>query len=240
MMPIRAKKSFSQNWLIDDGVLETIINTAKLKRGERVLEIGPGTGILTEALLDTGACVTAVEADKDLIEPLEKKFGGKITLVHDDIFSFVSEPLHLSALSPFHLVSNIPYNITSDILRVFLTSKSKPQQMILLLQREVVDRIVAKPPKMSLLSVVCQLYACCEKTVDVPRAAFRPIPKVDSAVVRLVPRKTGSDDEREKIIKIAKAGFSNPRKQLHGNLCLNRSHQIRAKRLETKNHSAKS
>jgi 16S rRNA (adenine1518-N6/adenine1519-N6)-dimethyltransferase len=227
----RAKKSYSQNWLVDESVLETIISAARIKPGENVLEIGPGTGVLTQALVDAGAYVTAIEADPDLITNLRKRFGDRIVLIHGDALSFPPPPnppfptnlSHLPTSPPPHLttyslISNIPYNLTSDILRHFLTTQPKPSRMILMLQREVADRITAKPGDMSLLSVVCQLYARCEKIANVPRGAFRPVPKVDSAIVRMEIFKEGSDQERENIIRTAKAGFSSPRKQLHGNL----------------------
>lgn len=216
MLP-RAKKSYGQNWLVDETVVAKIINAAEISVGDQVLEIGPGTGVLTQALVSARARVTALEADADLIAPLRLRFGDRIKLVHTDAFSFDLSSCYLPSTS-YYLISNLPYNLTSDILRHFLTIRLKPKRMVLMLQREVVDRITAKPPKMSLLSVVCQLYARCEKIANVPACAFRPIPKVDSAIVRLDILKEGSDLERENIIKTAKVGFSSPRKQLYGNL----------------------
>jgi 16S rRNA (adenine1518-N6/adenine1519-N6)-dimethyltransferase len=181
--------------------------------------------------------VVAVEADADLIGPLQDKFGDQITLIHGDILSSAISP-QLPA-TPYKLVANIPYNITSDFLTLFLTgfhprlsldpdrSKTKswtvlrPTRMILMLQREVADRITAAPPDMSLLSIVCQLYADVRKVASVPRGAFRPMPKVESAVVRLdltgYPH-PGSGYDPERVIRLAKIGFSHPRKQLHRNL----------------------
>ncbi len=210
----RAKKSYSQNWLVDESVLKTIIRAAELTPGDAVLEIGPGTGALSQALLDAGARVTAVEADDDLIAPLKARFGSRIILIHGDI---LSSNFQLPTTN-YRLVANIPYHLTSDILRRFLTREPKPSKMVLMLQKEVTDRLTAKPGDMSLLSVVCQLYARCKKIADVPRGAFRPMPKVDSAIVRLDVIQEGSDKEREAVIRVAKAGFSSPRKQLHGNI----------------------
>ncbi|MEK7619745.1 MAG: 16S rRNA (adenine(1518)-N(6)/adenine(1519)-N(6))-dimethyltransferase RsmA [Patescibacteria group bacterium] len=231
----RAKKHFGQNWLVDETVVAKIIDAAEIKRGETVLEVGPGTGVLTQALVNAGAHVIAVEADKSLIAPLREKFGDTIELIQGDVLSLdfdrTQAPAVAKALAgekawgyhhktPYKLVANIPYNITSDLLRHFLTTELKPSRMVLMLQKEVADRILAAPPDMSLLSVVCQLYAQCRRVVNVPAGAFRPIPKVDSAVVRLdlydVPA-IGEMDPEE-VIALAKLGFSSPRKQLHGNL----------------------
>jgi 16S rRNA (adenine1518-N6/adenine1519-N6)-dimethyltransferase len=212
MLP-RAKKSFSQNWLVDESVVRKIIAAADIQSGEAVLEIGPGTGVLTEALVEAGAGVTAVEADGALIEGLREKFGDHIDLIEGDALNHsTTEPLNHS---PYKLVSNIPYSISSDILNSFLTRTDKPTRLVLMVQREVADRIVAVPPKMSLLSVVCQLYAACSKVMNVPKRAFRPIPQVDSAVVLL---ETKPNLDQEQTIALAKQGFSSRRKQLHKNL----------------------
>ena len=218
MLP-RAKKSYGQNWLVDETVIQKIIAAAEIRPGEHVLEVGPGTGILTQALLNAGARVTAIEADQYLIVSLKERFGNKIELIHGDV-------LHSYFLLPnsnFQLVANIPYNITSDLLKKFLTTEPKPSRMVLMVQREVADRITALPPNMSLLTVVCQLYADCFKIANVPAGAFRPIPKVDSAIVRLdlLPpflHATRYTLQPEPIISLAKSGFSSRRKQLHHNL----------------------
>lgn len=212
----KANRSFSQNWLVDETVVAKIIETAEIQPGETVLEVGPGTGVLTQGLVDAGAHVVAVEADKSLIVPLREKFGDTIELVHGDVLSTV----YRLPSTPYKLIANIPYNITSDLLRHFLTTTPKPSRMVLMVQKEVAERITAVPPQMSLLSVVCQLYADCRRVTTVPAGAFRPIPKVDSAVVHLdlyaIP--TTGEMDPEEIIGVAKLGFSSPRKQLHGNL----------------------
>ncbi|MBI4435329.1 ribosomal RNA small subunit methyltransferase A [Candidatus Uhrbacteria bacterium] len=222
MVP-RAKKSFSQNWLVDETVVAKIIDAAEIVPGETVLEVGPGTGVLTQALVNAGACVIAVEADGSLIPSLREKFADSVEVIHADILTFnistsaTFPPSHLS--TPYKLIANIPYNITSDLLRRFLTIEPKPSRMVVMVQREVANRIVATPPDMSLLSVMCQLYAECRRVTNVPAGAFRPIPKVDSAVVRLDlldPLRWGIDPE--KVIALAKRGFASRRKQLHGNL----------------------
>lgn len=213
MMP-RAKKSFGQNWLVDESVVEKIVKASEIVSGETVLEIGPGTGVLTRALLDAGTHVVAVEADETLLKPLREEFGDRIELIHGDILS--SEII--LPTQEYKLIANIPYNITSDILRRFLTKEPKPTRMVLMVQKEVADRITARPPHMSLLSIMCQFYAECRRVTKVPAGAFRPMPKVDSAVVRLdlvdPQERWGIDPEQA--IRLAKIGFSSKRKQLHG------------------------
>ncbi len=214
----KAKKSFGQNFLADPTVVRRIIQVAEIVPGESILEIGPGTGVLTYALVNAGAKVTAVELDHELIAPLQERFGDKIQLIQGDILS-----LHHSitpSLNSYKLVANIPYNITSAVLEHFLTKEPRPTRLVLMVQKEVADRIAAKPGDLSLLSVVCQLYADVRRAFIVPRGAFRPIPKVDSAVVVLNVKPNTQDlkSNLESTIALASAGFSSRRKQLHNNL----------------------
>ncbi|MFH1253691.1 MAG: 16S rRNA (adenine(1518)-N(6)/adenine(1519)-N(6))-dimethyltransferase RsmA [Candidatus Uhrbacteria bacterium] len=216
------KKSFGQNFLSDKNIVKKIVAAAEVKAGDLVLEIGPGQGILTEALLDVGAQVIAVELDKDLIEPLKEKFGDKINLLQGDILATNTWKMIRNCIvdrQPYSVVANIPYNITSPILETLFKAEPRPTSMTLMVQREVADRILAEPPKTSVLSVACQLYATGKKALQVPRGAFQPTPKVDSTVIRLVLRSNwlGNIDQEE-ILKLVKAGFAARRKQLHGNL----------------------
>lgn len=222
---MRAKKSYGQNFLVDQTVVQKIIEAAQITPGETVLEIGPGTGVLTRALVDVGADVIAVEVDSDLIPGLKKEFGDRITLIQGDILtlgSIGSIDTSLGMTKKYKLIANIPYNITSSLLEHFLTIQNKPSSMVLMLQKEVAERVTAVPPNMSLLSVVCQLYAKCSRVTNVKAGAFRPIPKVDSAVVKLElysphhPKLNTLDPER--VIALAKRGFSSKRKQLKTNL----------------------
>lgn len=241
---VKAKKTFGQNFLIDSSVVDKIISAADIQPGETVLEIGPGTGILTAALVKAGARVIAIEYDHDLIAPLKEKFGDTIELIEGDVMQFpllykegmkgwsnnsIRDPsipaLVNGRITKFKLIANIPYNITSQILERFLAHKPRPMRMVLMLQKEVADRVLAKPPRMSLLSVVCQIYAKCTRVANVKAGSFRPIPKVDSAIVQfdlcyLPPCKGGSMMGvcPERVISLAKAGFSSPRKQLKNNL----------------------
>ena len=200
-----AKKSFSQNFLRDQTVIKRIIEAAEIQPRESVLEIGPGRGVLTQALIEAGATLTAIEIDDDLIPYLYEKFGEKISLL-----PFPMDP-------PFKLIANIPYHLTSHLLFTALQKDPKPDRLVLMLQKEVADRIVAKPPDMGFLSVACQLYMRCERICVVPRGAFQPVPKVDSAVIRM-DRLVREGVDTERVLRFAKAGFSSPRKQLHRNI----------------------
>lgn len=224
----RAKKSYSQNFLKDRHVLGKIIEASEIQKGERVLEIGPGTGELTQALLDVGAQVLAVELDHDLIPLLIKRFGTSIDLVEGDIFDVISSGISVQIKIPtktinleegkYKIVANIPYAITSPILERFLSVSPRPSSLILTIQKEVADRIVAEPPDMSLLSVVCQLYAKCRRIAKVSKGAFVPVPKVDSSVMRFDLLGDHKPKQIEPVVALAKQGFSARRKQLHHNL----------------------
>ncbi len=233
MLP-RAKKSYGQNFLVDQTAIAKIIQAAEIKKGEVVLEIGPGTGTLTKALVEAGAQVIAIEADTDLIPALQEQFGDRITLIHGDILTIdVARSLGFArddrGKGKYKLIANIPYNITSAVIERFLTTSLRPSRMILMVQKEVADRITATPPQMSLLSVVCQMYAQCKRVAVVKAGAFRPMPKVDSAIVQfdlctpdplqtspLVRGRVTPDPER--VIALAKRGFASKRKQLKSNL----------------------
>jgi 16S rRNA (adenine1518-N6/adenine1519-N6)-dimethyltransferase len=224
----RAKKRFSQNFLKDPRILAKIVEAAEIQPRERVLEIGPGTGELTQVLVQAGACILAVELDKDLIPALIKRFGNTIDLKEGDIFDAITNtsPARVQTFSgevslsdgAYKIVSNIPYAITSLILERFLSAPPRPSRLVLTLQREVADRMMAVPPKMSLLSVVCQLYAEVHRVTRVPKGAFVPVPRVDSAVVCMDMRKDVCPKEIEPVIALARQGFSARRKQLHHNL----------------------
>lgn len=211
---MQAKKSFGQHFLQDKSVIKKIIAAAEIVPGETILEIGPGHGVLTQALVDAGARVLAVEADRDLIPELKEKFEESIELIQGDVLRlFGSRPFRLT---DYKLVSNLPYNIASAVLERFLSAEHPPTRLVVMVQKEVADRILAKPGDMSVLSVACQLYADVKRVCNVPPGAFRPMPKVESSVVRLdiKPR----TEAKEPIIALAKLGFSSRRKQLKGNL----------------------
>ncbi len=229
-MPIFPKKSFGQHWLKSQAIVRKIVDAADLKKTDCVLEIGPGKGVLTEALLEKSDNVTAVEADHDLYGFLEKKFGDRIKLVKGDVIKKSNKELVASCSCSlkktcekrYKLVANLPYNITSAVMAKFLIEQPRPSRMVVMIQREVADRITAKPGDMGLLSVVCQLFADIKKVCIVKPGSFSPPPKVQSTVLRfdLIPpsKQKIRAHEAEAIIRLAKAGFSNRRKQLHRNL----------------------
>jgi 16S rRNA (adenine1518-N6/adenine1519-N6)-dimethyltransferase len=227
-----AKKFFGQNFLSDKNIIRKIVATAEVKPGDLILEIGPGQGNLTEVLLEAGAKVVVVEVDRDLIEPLKEKFDNKIKLIFGDILAtstwnmirdIVVGASGRSSLrnyhEPYSVVANIPYNITSPILETLFRANPRPSRLTLMVQREVADRILATPPNTSVLSIACQLYATGRKVLSVSRGAFRPVPKVDSVVIRLDLRRefVGGADPEE-VLKIVKFGFATRRKILAGNL----------------------
>ena len=227
----RTKKRFGQHWLQSDRVLDQIANAAELNSRDRVLEIGPGTGILTRRLLAEAESVLAVEIDRYLCKKLVKKFqehqnflllqGDFITL---DIPELV-KPLPLFQ-NQNKIVANIPYNITGLILEKLLGSISQPnitnyESIVLLIQKEVGDRLSAKPStkEYGALSVRIQYLASCEKICDVPAKAFYPPPKVDSVVVRLRPHVLDNPAENTRQLEtLVKLGFSSRRKMLRNNL----------------------
>ena len=198
---------------------ERIAEAAEITSSDTVLEIGPGTGMLTRALLARAKCVVAVEADVELIPRLEETFQedlekGKLRLVSADIRSY--DPSELGA---YKLVANIPYYITGEIIRTFLSGKSKPGSMTLLVQKEVAERIV-RSKKESLLSLSVKVYGTPHYRFTVPRGAFVPAPNVDSAVLSVtgIHDSFASSTEEGAFFKLLHAGFAHKRKLLVRNL----------------------
>jgi len=200
---------------------ERIVQAAKLPEGALVLEIGPGTGMLTRALLAQNLKVVAVEADDTLAPELEETFAPEIAskqlkIVHADIRNF--DPSIIEG--EYHLVANIPYYITGEIIRSFLTAGHQPRSMTLLVQKEVAERI-ARSKKESLLSLSVRVFGTPEYCFTVPRGAFRPAPNVDSAVlaIRNIDSEAFSDKSKENyFFSVIRAGFAHKRKRLAKNL----------------------
>lgn len=210
---MKAKKSFGQNWLRDEYVLDEIVKTAEISENDTVLEVGPGLGTLTQKLVATAADIIAVEADRDLLPRLGSMFQGKknFELINDDILKF-----DLSRLNKgYKVVANIPYYLTSNLLRTLLESISPPSLMVLLVQKEVAQRIMAGPGQMSVLAFSVQYYASPEYIMDVKKELFDPVPKVDSAVVKITRRQRPAfQADTKKLFRLVKAGFSEKRKML--------------------------
>ena len=218
------KKSLGQHFLTNPDVVRDMLHEIALTKDDVVVEIGPGPGILTEKLVSAAKKVIAIEIDKSLAEDLENKFSGdtNLTVISGDVLS-VNLPELLSEHAPdekdYSLIANIPYYITAPIIRLFLESPSPPKEMLLMVQKEVGQRLAAEPGSMSLLSVSAQFYADVEYCFTVPAADFHPAPKVDSAVVKLrLHRVRSSDEEIQKFFRVARAGFAAKRKTLINNL----------------------
>ncbi|MBD2775802.1 16S rRNA (adenine(1518)-N(6)/adenine(1519)-N(6))-dimethyltransferase RsmA [Iningainema tapete] len=227
---IQPRKTFAQHWLKSEKALNEIIRAAQLKAGDRVLEIGPGTGILTRRLLAEVQSLVAVEIDRDLCDLLAKQLGLKenFLLLQGDFLSLDVTSL-LQAFPVFQkpnkVVANIPYNITGPILEKLLgtiaQANPEPYELIVLLvQKEVAQRLAAKAGSTAFgaLSVRVQYLAECELIYTVPAAAFYPPPKVDSAVVRLVPRQILPPVDARRLDTLVKLGFGAKRKMLRNNL----------------------
>jgi 16S rRNA (adenine1518-N6/adenine1519-N6)-dimethyltransferase len=225
------RKKFAQHWLRSEKALNSIVNAAELLKSDRVLEIGPGTGILTRQLLSLAQTVVAVEIDRDLCELLVKKLGKheNFLLLQDDFL--VTDLDRLLALSPEFqnpnkVVANIPYNITGPIIEKLLGTIAAPNPqpfdaIVLLVQKEVALRLCSKPGSthFGALSVRVQYLAACEFICDVSAKAFQPPPKVDSAVIRLRPRPVITPARSPRHLEtIVKAGFASKRKMLRNNL----------------------
>ena len=212
-----AKKSLGQHWLTDIEALEAIAEAADLKRTDTVLEIGPGLGHLTKYLANQARHLIAVEKDEELAAKLASKLTGQpVQIITADILRF-----DLTGLpSHYKVVANIPYYLTSNLLRVLSESANPPYLMVLLVQQEVAERLCAGTGQMSLLALSVQLYYDCELGIKVSADKFDPPPKVDSQVVILTRHKKPlfASLDTKKFFRIAKAGFAGKRKKLRSSL----------------------
>lgn len=214
------QKSLGQNFLLDQGALRKITEAAEIPSGGEVLEIGPGLGSLTRYLAQAARRVVAVELDGKLIPILREVLAPwpQVEIIQGDILE--QDPAALMQSAGYHVVANIPYYITSAVIRHLLESRSAPACMVLTMQKEVAERICAGPGKMSLLALSVQVYGKPVPAVRIPAGAFYPPPKVDSIALRvdmhpepLVPRAQLDD-----FFRLARAGFSQKRKTLRNSL----------------------
>jgi len=229
----RPRHSLSQNFLADVDVLERILAAAAPEPGRRVLEIGPGLGILTGGLLAAGCRVTAVELDRTLLRRLRAVFAPEIAAAATDPGAFgglrlvegdiLDQDVGSLVETPFDVVANLPYHITSPILHRFLGTDPRPERLVLMVQREVAERIAAPPGRMSYLSVFVQYHASARVAFRVPAAAFEPEPAVESAVIvldarplhgphRPAPLEAALEDD---LWRLVQAAFRERRKMLH-------------------------
>lgn len=213
-----------QNFLINEKVLDQIIKASDLKSDDIILEVGSGFGILTKELAKKVKKVIAVEIDKKLVFVFKNELAefDNVEIICGDIIKMQNAIRQLAdKMQNYKIVANLPYNITSRVIRNFLESENQPKEMVLMVQKEVAERITARLGKMSILSVACQFFADCEIVSLVDKKSFFPVPKVDSAIIKLKVKSQKSIKlkvEEEKFFKIVKAGFSSKRKKLKSNL----------------------
>ncbi|MBI2448201.1 ribosomal RNA small subunit methyltransferase A [Candidatus Microgenomates bacterium] len=212
----RAK--LGQNFLADGGVLRRIIEVAEIEPSDIVLEIGPGQGSLTYALCQKAKKVIAVEKDEKLFEYLQRKFSKveNLELVNGDILQY----LKITKLQNYKIISNIPYYLTSFLLRTISGMENKPSEMTFMVQKEVAERMCAQPPQMNLLALSVQMFAVAEIKFFVSKKSFHPAPKVDSAVIKLEIKKLRNYEIKDQttFFNLIKQGFSSKRKTLANNL----------------------
>ena len=217
---LKPSKALGQNFLVDRNILEKIIKAAEVNPGDTILEIGPGTGILTKELAKYAGKVIAVEKDRKIMGLLKENLKNckNVELINADILKTDIQKL----ISGFYkVVANLPYYITSPIIRKFLENPpagGPPEFMVLMVQKEVGQRICSSPPDMNLLAVSVQFYGNPEIVSYVSKNSFWPKPKVDSAIIKIKPTADKRKADADLFFKIAKAGFSQPRKQLLNNL----------------------
>ncbi len=210
-----------QHLLVDAAALARIVAAAGLRGGESVLEIGPGTGILTDRLLAAGAHVTAIELDQRMATLLRERFAGapRFTLIVGDALAVLAERRGTPLPPDYVVVANLPYQITTPLLWTLIgpdvPATRLPVSVTVLIQREVADRLLARPPDMNLLALLTQTFGEARRVADVPAGAFLPPPRVTSSVVHLARAPIAG---RAALLKLARAGFAAPRRKLLGNL----------------------
>lgn len=212
---IQSKKSYGQHFLIDEGALLAMVETAAIKPGERVFEIGPGPGVLTEKLLDAGVALMVFEADPDMVGLLKADFP-MLNIIEGDAIQTV--PAQVSG--SYKVVANIPYQITTPLIRLFLEGGVSilPESMTILVQKELGERLAApaRTGERGFLSVLVQYFADISLVRQVPARSFWPAPEVDSVIIhlRVKPERPLALEEEKAFLKYVKAAFIEPRKQL--------------------------
>lgn len=220
---MKPKKSLGQHFLHDEGVLSKIAVAAELTPTDWVLEIGPGQGFMTRFVSEQCEKLTAVELDHQLVVRLQEEFvrSEKVSILEGNILDIEQRELLEAtgyAEHGYKIVANIPYNITAPIIKTFLTAKVQPKLLVLMVQKEVAERLRAPAGETSLLSVMAQYYARVEYMFTVSREAFTPPPRVESAVVRLRPIRTANEATDRKFFRVVRIGFAARRKTLLNNI----------------------
>ncbi len=221
----RAKKSLGQNFLKSESALRMMISSGEINENDTIIEIGPGKGALTSKLLQVAEKVIAIEKDFELYEFLKEKYdveikNKKLVLLNEDILEF-NPTTYFIRPTTYKIVANIPYNITGAILKKFLSCEIQPEKMVLLVQKEVAERIVARDGKESILSLSVQAYGTPKYITKVHKRFFSPSPKVDSAIITInnISRNNfKTKDDEKRFFEIIKAGFAHKRKVLRKNL----------------------
>lgn len=225
-LSLRPRKELGQNFLTDQRALARIVEAAELSRRDVVIEVGAGLGTLTHLLAQTAGRVIAVELDRELAAAMSRLLAGdsNVTIIQGDILQFPPTELlaraGLAPYTPYLVVGNLPYLITSAILRHFLEAERRPRRMVITVQREVAERITARPGEMSLLSVSVQFYGQPQILLRLKPGAFYPPPEVSSAVVRIdcYTEPPFSVEDPHRFFRLVRAGFAQRRKQLHNSL----------------------
>jgi 16S rRNA (adenine1518-N6/adenine1519-N6)-dimethyltransferase len=214
----RAEKKFGQNFLVDKAAIEKFIQAAGIETGDTILEIGPGPGNLTQELAKKAKRIVAIEKDREMIEILKNTLleFKNVEVIQGDARNIRPETLMLGKDS-YKVAANIPFYLTAYLIRQLLETKSRPKDITLVIQKEVAQRICAKPPDMNLLAVCVQFYGKPKIISYISKNSFWPSPKVDSAIIKIIPQ-APLIKEPTLFFKIVKAGFSHPRKQILNNL----------------------
>ena len=213
-----ARKRFGQHFLVDGAVIESIVEAIDPRADERLVEIGPGLAALTDALLRRIPAMTAIEIDRDLVAGLRRRYGDRLTLIEADALSLDFNAL--AAAGPIRLVGNLPYNISSPLLVHLLSVRESVIDQHFMLQKEVVQRIVSAPDSASYgrLGVLLQAYYDVELLFEVPPEAFDPPPRVDSAIVRMLPRRAPAAVAPSLLSELLAAAFGQRRKMMRNTL----------------------
>lgn len=215
---LEAKKKLGQNFLVEQEALDAIVEAADLYAGDHVIEVGPGTGFLTEQLITDAGKVTSVELDADMVKILKAQFSQtkNLEIIHGDILKLKIEDL---VEDKYKVVANIPYYITSPVIRHFLQAKKRPKLMVLLVQKEVAEKICGLDGK-SFITVETQVQGSPEYVGTVTAESFYPQPKVDSAVLKITvyPEPKVPESELKDFLRIVKFGYSQKRKKLSNGL----------------------
>jgi 16S rRNA (adenine1518-N6/adenine1519-N6)-dimethyltransferase len=221
---LKPRKSLSQNFLIDGNIVNQILKTANVEKGDHILEVGPGPGVLTEALLKKGAKVTTVEKDRGFAEALHRlSQKGDLTVIQADALTLdLDKALPQTGQKRMKLLANLPYNITSPLLIQFAPLSHFFEKIVVMVQKEVAERITAKPKTKAYGSLTLYLEFFCERSYNftVKRTCFYPVPNVDSAVITLLPKTSRllPQKDEEAFFKMVRVGFQQRRKMLKGTL----------------------